>query len=39
MNWLPTVPGKRFFLIFRFYGPELSFFDKSWTLNDVEKVN
>jgi hypothetical protein len=37
-NWLPTVPGKRFFLIFRFYGPEPSFFNKSWKLNDVEKL-
>jgi hypothetical protein len=37
-NWLPTVPGKKFFLIFRFYGPELSFFNKSWKLNDVEKL-
>jgi hypothetical protein len=37
-NWLPTVPGKRFFLIFRFYGPEPSLFDKSWKLNDVEKL-
>jgi hypothetical protein len=37
-NWLPTVPGKRFFLIFRFYGPEPSFFNKSWKLNDVKKL-
>ena len=37
-NWLPTLPDKKFFLIFRFYGPEPSFFDKSWKLNDVEKL-
>jgi len=37
-NWLPTVPGKKFFLIFRFYGPEPSLFNKSWKLNDVEKL-
>ncbi len=37
-NWLPTVPGKKFFLIFRFYGPKPAFFDKSWKLNDVEKL-
>ncbi len=37
-NWLPTVPAKKFFLIFRFYGPEPSLFNKSWKLNDVEKL-
>ena len=37
-NWLPTVPGKRFFLAFRFYGPEPSLFNKSWKLNDVKKL-
>jgi hypothetical protein len=37
-NWLPTVPGKKFFLIFRFYGPTPPLFDKSWKLNDVEKL-
>ncbi len=37
-NWLPTVPGKKFFLIFRFYGPEPSLFNKAWKLNDVAKL-
>ena len=37
-NWLPTVPGKKFFLIFRFYRPEPALFNKSWKLNDVEKL-
>ena len=37
-NWLPTVPGKKFFLIFRFYRPEPSLFNKSWKLNDIEKL-
>ncbi len=37
-NWLPTVPGKKFFSIFRFYRPEPSLFNKSWKLNDVEKL-
>ena len=35
-NWIPT--GEDFFLIFRLYGPEKPLFDKSWTLDDVEKV-
>jgi hypothetical protein len=38
-NWLPTVPGKKFFLIFRFYRPESALFNKSWKLNDVVKLN
>jgi hypothetical protein len=37
-NWLPTKPGERFEVLFRFYGPEKSVFDKSWTLPDIEKV-
>ena len=34
-NWVPTVPGKGFFLVFRFYGPTESYIDKSWVLNDL----
>jgi len=37
-NWIPTLPGKRFFLLFRFYGPERAVFDKSWQLPDIVKV-
>lgn len=37
-NWVPTVPGKGFFLVFRFYGPTKSYIDKSWVLNDLELV-
>jgi len=37
-NWIPTLPGKRFFLLFRFYGPERAVFDKSWQLPDIEEV-
>ncbi|MEZ5584364.1 MAG: DUF1214 domain-containing protein [Candidatus Competibacteraceae bacterium] len=36
-NWIPT--GEDFFLLFRLYGPDKSLFEKSWTLDDVEKVN
>jgi hypothetical protein len=35
-NWIPT--GEDFFVIFRLYGPEKPLFDKSWTLDDIEKV-
>jgi len=38
-SWVKTKPGEGFFMYFRFYGPLKPFFDKSWKLNDVVKVN
>ena len=38
-NWILTKEGRKFFLLFRFYGPEPAVFDKSWELNDIELVN
>ncbi len=35
-NWIPTG-GKSFFPIFRLYGPEQAFFEKTFKLNDIEK--
>ena len=37
-NWAPTVADHDYFLLFRFYGPTETFFDKSWVLNDLKKV-
>ena len=37
-NWLPTVEGRRFFLLFRFYGPTKGLRDGSFELNDIELV-
>jgi hypothetical protein len=37
-NWLRTNPGQGYFVILRLYGPEQSFFDKSWKPGDIEKV-
>ncbi len=37
-NWIPTA-GEDFFLLFRLYGPEEAYFDKSFVLPDVERVN
>ncbi len=34
-NWIPTA-GKVPYLMFRFYGPEESFYNKSFKLADVE---
>lgn len=36
-NWIPTA-GEDFFLLFRFYGPEEAYFDKSFVLPDIEKI-
>ena len=37
-NWIPTAKDRRFFLLFRFYGPEPAALDGSWELNDIELV-
>jgi len=37
-NWIPTNADGRFELVFRFYGPKPSLFDKTWVLPDLEKV-
>jgi len=38
-NWIPTEKGRRFFLLFRFYGPEPGAFDGSYELNNIEKID
>jgi hypothetical protein len=37
-NWIPSA-GQDFFLLFRFYGPEESLFDKSFVLPDIERID
>ena len=37
-NWTPTKAGERFFLLFRFYGPEKSATDKTYQLNDLVEI-
>ncbi len=37
-NWIQTVPGKAWFVGFRFYAPTEAYFDRSWLLPDMEKV-
>lgn len=36
-NWIPTA-GNDFFVLFRFYGPENAYFDKSFVLPDFERL-
>jgi hypothetical protein len=38
LNWIPTKAGGQFEVMFRAYGPEKAFFDKTWKLPDIEKV-
>ena len=37
-NWVPTSPGGKFEVLFRFYGPEKRLFDKTWALPDIERI-
>lgn len=37
-NWIPTAAGRRFEIVFRFYGPTKPLFDKTWRLPDVESL-
>lgn len=38
-NWVPTKAGGGFEVMFRAYAPTKAFFDKTWKLTDIEKVN
>ena len=37
-NWVQTVPGKGWNMIFRAYGPGPEWFDRSWRLGDPERL-
>ena len=37
-NWVPTKSGGRFEVLFRAYGPDKAFFEKTWQLSDIEEV-
>ena len=37
-NWVQTILGKSWLTIFRLYAPLKPWFDKSWRLPDIEKV-
>jgi hypothetical protein len=38
-NWIATKPGGQFELMFRAYGPEKAFFDKTWKLPDIVRAD
>jgi len=37
-NWVRTHPEKGFFVVFRFYGPLEGYIEKTWVLDDFERV-
>ena len=37
-RWISTKAGGKFELIFRLYGPDKSFFTKTWILPDPEEM-
>jgi hypothetical protein len=36
-NWIKTIQDHGWFPIFRFYGPQEAYFDKTWKLPDIEE--
>ena len=38
-NWITTGNGGRWFVVFRLYGPDKPFFDKTWRMPDIERTS
>ena len=38
-NWIQTIPGKGWNMLFRLYGPLDPWFDKTWKLSEIVLVN
>jgi hypothetical protein len=38
-NRIPTNKSEDFFVCFRAYAPKEEFFDRSWQLNEINKLN
>jgi hypothetical protein len=38
-NWIPTVPDKGWFAYLRLYAPTEPYFERSWILPDIEKLD
>jgi hypothetical protein len=37
-NWVPTNPNGQFEVLFRLYGPEKAYAEKTWKLPDIERI-
>jgi hypothetical protein len=38
-NWIRTVPGKGWFILFRLYGPGEAYFDHTWKPDDLVEIS
>jgi hypothetical protein len=38
-NWISTQAGQPFFTMFRIYGPEQAMLDRTWVMNDIERLD
>ena len=38
VNWIQTIPGKGWNLLWRIYGPEQAWYDKKWRPSEIEEV-
>jgi len=38
-NWVKTLDDRGFFIYFRWFGPMQEYFDQTWQLNDLVKLN
>lgn len=38
-NWIKTVPGKGWFILFRLYGPGEAYFDRAWKPDDLVQIS
>jgi len=38
-NWIPTTPGRGWFGYFRLYAPSAAYFDRTWQLPDIRRVD
>ena len=37
-NWVQTIPGQGWWVYLRFYAPTKAYFDKTWSMVDIEKI-
>ncbi len=38
-NWIQTDPNTNWFTVFRAYGPKQAWFDQTWQLNDIKRID
>jgi hypothetical protein len=38
VNWIRTIPGRAFFVLFRLYGPTAGYYDQTWRPGEIEPL-